>query len=203
MKRLILLTAILAGCGSGGGVETREAPPKPVLVEAYGDSTMSASCDTISETSLTKFAEQAFLNVKIVNKGSCGATTESVMKDWDGAMQSSFDIVVMNYGINDSHSLSLDQYKYNLTTMVQIAKKYGKKVMLQTPNPSLLSDITLYIQGMKDVATEQRTELCDIYQADIDNNMNTNEFLPDGVHPITEMYKFEGGVLAECLKRMI
>jgi len=158
-------TSALSACGGGSGPAAQSAPqPKSVLVEVYGDSTalgctVSAGaspgvCQAPGYAQANPTAEQtlqALLQAKygptvtVANHGVAGNTIpaaltgDGVNLPWAQQMaQSKAQIVVFNFGINDSNVTSGEsaaQFQANVSQLIQTAKAAGKTVVVETANP--------------------------------------------------------------------
>jgi len=113
------------------------------------------------------------------------------------------DVVIMQYGINDSYvdtggsegksRISLVNYRKNLNFMVQKMQNEGVDVMLMTPNQfderkdKWRNDrLFLYVEQMRKVAKEYNTKLIDVWELNNDylkKNPSLKPLLIDGVHP--------------------
>lgn len=83
-----------------------------------------------------------------------------------------------------------------MLSLVQIAKRRGKQVILETPNPIApnVGDLTPYVQTMKDIATLEQVRIIDQFQYLTTElrGRRVETFMPDGVHPSDEVYVLKG-----------
>jgi acyl-CoA thioesterase I len=160
------------GCGGGSGSprtqqaqQTLQAPPKPVLLEVYGDSTAAGCtptpgaqaiqpCHTAGFAVANPSPEQTLQSllqakygstVTVVNRGVAGNTAPALLTGdglnlpWAQQMaQSKAQDIVLIFGINDSHvsvNEPVDTFQSNMSGLIRIAKAAGKTVLVETPNP--------------------------------------------------------------------
>ncbi|MDQ9169237.1 SGNH/GDSL hydrolase family protein [Oxalobacteraceae bacterium R-40] len=118
---------------------------------------------------------------------------------WDTQMASSnADIVIINHAINDQWRMSVDQYKSCLTSLAVKAKAHGKKIVFETPNPTL-NDMSAYMNAMKAVAAQQGVPVIDQYSYLLNylDGKSPYTICPDGLHPTDEVYVLKGKYAAK------
>ncbi|MBU9496278.1 SGNH/GDSL hydrolase family protein [Burkholderia multivorans] len=158
-----------SGCGGGGGDGTpattqTAATPKPVLIEAYGDSTTEGysvmnGVSGINPQNQIVVLQQLLRdrfgsNVSVANNGVGGTEASQLLNGTDGThapwaqvmAQSKAQIVTIEFGLNDTfffsqpragvESESPDQFEEILTELVNVARAAGKQVVLIEPGPS-------------------------------------------------------------------
>lgn len=161
-----------SGCGGGGGGDGAESPAttaqvavQPILIEAYGDSTVrgctvqpgaQASSDCpVAGYAVTPHNDPATLQyllqqrygaaVTVQNLGIAGTTLNDLLTGSNGVAmpwaqrmaQSKAQFVTIKFGINDAYSTGMTAARFSeeLTSAISIARNSGKTVILETPNP--------------------------------------------------------------------
>lgn len=248
MKKIVFiacLTSVLSACGGGGsGTATQPqaasgnqptsdsapssapAAPRPVLIEAYGDSTMAGySYPTPNQPAVIVDDNQPAVlqatlqarygnTVTVKNEGVSGTRAPQLIDGSDGAhlpwiqtvANSKAQIVIVNYGINDSVSWtteSVDAYKNALRAIADVAVSGGKAIVFEQPNPICLPNsgnaeyktLATYAQAMADVATEKGVPIADNY-AYVLSLPNWQDMLSDCKHPKGALYELEAKRLA-------
>ncbi len=146
------------------------------------------------------------LNMKLVNSGIGGNTTEHGMARFERDVAAHDpDFVIMCFATNDFYRadgvnprVSLTQYRANLQTFVDKVKALGAEPILMTPpfisegasgGPSLYPEGTVngaldkYVAAMRDVASANGIGLIDIHAVCDNGGYSVNSFLiADGVH---------------------
>lgn len=157
-----LIALSLSACGGGGGGSPpstqalQTSIPKPVLIEAYGDSTQfGVTYMPVGQWPQNPYNAPYFLQsglqarfgvgVMVTNEGVSGTSGGQLLQGIDGRhqpwaaqmAQSRAQIVEINHGINDAAigQETLVDYKWTLEELVIIARNYGKAVVLVEPNP--------------------------------------------------------------------
>jgi lysophospholipase L1-like esterase len=132
-------------------------------------------------------------------------------QSWDTYMAASdADIVIINHAINDQWRMGTDQYRSCLNSLADIAKKHGKKVVFETPNPtrdSYPGGLDAYANTMKSVASAHGAPVIDQY-AYLMNRLNGNyqnvtSIAPDGLHPDEATYILKGQYAAEVFSKLV
>lgn len=245
------LAAFLSACGGGGGgagstdsaakaPATPAAPAsapvvekKPVLVEAYGDSTMVGySYPTPGQPAVqlpdnqpavmqTILQGQYGSTVTVTNNGVSGSRAPQLVDGSDGyhlpwiqtVANSKAQIVIVNYGINDSFNQpidSLETYKTALRSIVDIATAGGKVVVFEQPNPVCLpgsnyaeyAPLASYAQAMADVAAEKNVPIADNYGY-VKSLPDWQGMLSDCAHPKGQLYEMEAARLAAVVGPLV
>jgi len=118
--------------------------------------------------------------------------------------------ILMNYAINDSYETFTTPatYKANYAKAIDIARAYGKIVILQTSNPTNNDAKTqTYVTAMKQVAAEKGVAVIDQYtylkQYMAANNLGVYQITNDGVHPTQATYLLEGQYAARRFKEIV
>lgn len=109
--------------------------------------------------------------------------TDHLNKPWPGSVAPGA-LTVVNFGINDSASISLDTYKANLRKL--------NPAYFETPNPTdapsrPFERTQAFAQAMRDVAAELGTSVIDV-NAYVLSLPNWQAYLVDGIHPSDELY---------------
>ena len=132
-------------------------------------------------------------------------------QSWETSMaESDADVVIINHAINDQWRMGTDQYRSCLNSLANIAKRHGKQVVFETPNPtrdSYPGGLDAYANAMKSVAAEHGAPVIDQY-AYLMNRLNGNyhnvySIIPDGLHPDEATYILKGQYAAEVLGKLI
>jgi hypothetical protein len=128
-------------------------PPKPILIEVYGDDAMMGLTSQMSvaqqsETVQSQALLQAQLNdtaITITNKamGGTASTLVNMMRGVDGGgppfaeriKASKAQIVLMNHAINDNLVQSLAPYTDAMIDWIKAVRDAGKIPVLEEPNP--------------------------------------------------------------------
>jgi lysophospholipase L1-like esterase len=184
-------------------------------IDYYGDSTIKGldqqNGGTVQSPAPFVFDQtlQTTLKHSVSNQGVNSTTCVDLLNGIDGAhpewsiqmASTSANVVIVNHGINDSLSETLDQYKSCLTSLVTIARQKGKKVVLETPNPTPhLPGVADYAAAMKSVAATLQVPVIDQFQNLTDymaKNPNAEVIGPDGVHPTQQGYTLKGQYAAQ------
>jgi lysophospholipase L1-like esterase len=195
-----------------------------LVIEYYGASSVwgAQSGNTGNQVAITEpKAFQAALPAytpytTIINRGISGATARDWLNGsanlgisipWTTQMaQSKASIVIMQIGINDMNTYSLDEYIRNLTALVQQARAAGKAIILETPGPADNGALVPFAQGMIDVATRLNVPLIDQYTywnaymaAD---HVAIRTLVPDGTHPSDAWYIQKGQYAASVFVKL-
>jgi hypothetical protein len=195
---------------------TRTPVPGTQIIDYYGDSTVWGYATGVG-TQVAKPAPAAFaealpasLKYEVRNEGVSGSTacqllngTDGKHPAWDTQMAASkARIVILNHAINDQWKDDLPTYKSCLLALAQTARKNGKKVIFETPNPTLNSGkggLDTYVQAMKEVALQARIPVIDQYQylTNYLQGISSYAICPDGLHPTDAVYILKGKYAAK------
>jgi lysophospholipase L1-like esterase len=148
------------------------------------------------------------LGVKItaIHAGVGGHTAQNLLDRLDkDALSSKPDWLLLNCGVNDifSHNVSLDQFKTNVTAIVDKAQAAGVKVMLLTTTPIYEKpDMTAgFVAVMKDIAREKHLPVADLNAAWLDfikargSDFGGPVLSIDGIHQNTDAHL----TMARCI----
>ncbi|MBR7961209.1 SGNH/GDSL hydrolase family protein [Burkholderia vietnamiensis] len=207
---LALTTALLAACGGGGGGSdaTPTAPKQipAVSIDATGDSTMHGYQPGVGTTpnsapvELQRALQAAFdSTVTVQNNGSVGARLTDLLLGNQPFYSTAFttslstnsaQIVLENYGINDSNSRTPDEYAADLNTWIADVRAVGKIPVLEEPNPVCRADMThldAFVDVLRNVAKQQGVTLIEQYDY-IRGLPNWQSMLADCIHPNDALY---------------
>ncbi|HNB43265.1 MAG TPA: SGNH/GDSL hydrolase family protein [Burkholderiaceae bacterium] len=193
---LVLLFAMLAGCGGGGSDDDNQ--PRQGAIGCYGDSILYTECDALGR-----------LGVKVRNLADGGgrlAEFAAATGRYSLALESDDAVAVIAFGTNEARRFgaadnqSPDQFEQTLRMVVRGLQSTGKRVVLETP-PVLLTDrraeASEYGRRVRIIAAELSAQLCDREQAfpgaDSDD-------IPDMVHPGPEMTAANARSLKQCVE---
>ena len=114
-------------------------------------------------------------------------------------------VIYCNHAQNDCNSLlrTVSQYKNDLVTFVNIVRKYGKTLILVTPNITIVLDgitetmtkrLPAFVDAMRTVARGMGVDLVDnhYYTFKSTRYIRGYDIVPDGVHPGTDVYAMCG-----------
>jgi lysophospholipase L1-like esterase len=115
-------------------------------------------------------------------------------------------IVVMNYGINDSHEVTLDEYEQNLFDWVRTVRSFGKIPVFEEPNPSSIASfqavLPAYVAAMDRAAQQLNVPIVPQYYR-MQQIPNWQALLSDGLHPNAQGYAVKAQETAAVLKTVI
>lgn len=201
----VLAIAIsLAACSGGGSSDSiissasaasAPAAAKGIVVTSItfeGDSTAFGigAPGNLSEPA----ALQQISQIPVINAGVSGSTTAENLNGTAPftstlAQRLATDpsqIVIMNYAINDSHTVDLNTYDKNLFDWVATVRAAGKIPVFAEPNPSSLPgyDTVLppYVAAMDAVAQQLQVPIVKQYNAFL-AIPGWQSLLADGLHP--------------------
>lgn len=140
--------------------------------------------------------------------GTDGSGSTFETKIAAGGSAAAANIVYCNHGINDSQlDLSINQYRQDLYTFVDLCRKYGKTAVIVTanPNPPILIIDTAktkrlreFVKVAREVAKQMDVDLVDqFYYFELTSRLIPLQIIvPDGAHLISRAYKQAGYNLA-------
>ena len=197
--------------------------PSPVVstqvIEYYGDSTVWGY-RTFSGGQVAKPAPAAFADAlpaagkyDVRNEGVSGTTacqllngTDGRHPAWDAQMAASkAKYVFINHGINDQWRYDVGTYRYCMQALVQTARRAGKQVILETPNPiGESSNLGAYVQAMRDIAVQENLPVVDQYQYLLGylRGQSAYTICPDNVHPTDAVYILKGQYAASVFLKL-
>lgn len=193
---------------------------KPRIIDYYGDSTIYGYASGIGGQVAVP-APAAFSKAlpssptyTVRNEGVSATTacqllkgTDGVHPAWSAQMESSnAGYVIINHAINDEWKYDVATYKSCMRQLAQTAKQYGKQVIFETPNPTQDTggSIEPYVQGMKDVATQEGVPVIDQYGYLLSylNGQDPHTICPDGLHPTDAVYIMKGKYAASAFLKL-
>lgn len=215
---LLTLTAVhehaLASSGPAHASGTR-------IIEYYGDSTVwgyrSGTGGQVDKPAPAAFAEALPKGMKfeVRNEGVNGATACELLNGTDGKhapwpvqmAASKATYVFISFAINDQWKHDIDTYQSCLRSLARIAKRHGKQVILETPNPTRDSGATgldVYVDAMREVAAQEKLPVIDQYKylSDMLNGRNPDTICPDGLHPADHVYVLKGRFAAKMFSNL-
>jgi hypothetical protein len=202
-----------SGCGGGGGsspatVQTAQAAPKVIAIDAEGDSTMVGAQVINGVQGKTANNPPALLqkalgtDAKVINSAVGGARIPQAL---DGTppryvvplasrlASLSPNIVLSNFGINDAEFGDENLYRADLMTWISTVRNMGGTPILEEPNP--VCDTThpkmdTFVGILRSVAAEQNVTLIAQYDY-IKSLPNWQAMLSDCVHPLDSLYEIK------------
>jgi len=146
----------------------------------------------------------------VTNNAIPGSALFAMLLTFEAAMEeSTADVVLCNHAQNDCNSFirTVEQYKADLITFVNIVRKYNKIPILVTPNITLVLDgitetmtkrLPAFVDAMRAVAKEKGVDLVDnfYYTTKATRYIRGFDIVPDGVHPSTDTYYMIGKNIA-------
>jgi lysophospholipase L1-like esterase len=185
------------------------------IVEYYGDSTVwgykSGAGGQVAVPAPRAFSDALGRpQTEVRNEGVSGSTACDLLNGSDGKhpawerqmAASRASHVVINYGINDQWKLDLGGYKSCLRSLATIARKHGKRMIFETPNPTRDSGpdgLDLYVGAMREVARQEQVPVIDQYRylSERLNGQSPSTICPDGLHPSDAVYIMKGRFAAQ------
>jgi lysophospholipase L1-like esterase len=195
--------------GSGSGTS-----PLSIIADYYGDSTVVGHNGGTGDSPVSYPVPQqlaaAYPGMLVRNEGVSSTDSTQLLAGNDGVhppwteqmAQSNATHVFCNHAINDW--ISENQFKTNLTSLINEARQAGKTFVLVTPNPTKLSlagslngdasdaAIDDRAQYIRDVANSLNVALIDVHAHVLAYFVTSGEtrstFTPDGIHPTQSGY---------------
>lgn len=117
-------------------------------------------------------------------------------------------VCILNHLLNDADPFqennSTATYDANLRTIIGLFRKYGKKIVFETPQPVANFPIADYLTVMKNVAATYGVPIIDVNQYLTDymaaNSLTIYDICPDGEHPNQSTYDLKGRYSAAQFK---
>jgi len=194
MRHLIALPAILGlaliiqTSPCKGEVTTCATPSQPLRIVLAGDSTV---CDwplSHPNRGWGQFLGEYFApgKVVLVNLAASGRSTKTFLKEglWKKALEVKPDIILIQFGHNDSHAPQkteatdpATEYRDNLLRYIDESRAIGALPILVTPmvrrnfdsfgriNESLPRSLSTYALAMKEVGEEKKVCVIDLYSS--------------------------------------
>ncbi|MBU9316521.1 SGNH/GDSL hydrolase family protein [Burkholderia multivorans] len=223
----ILLVCTLAACGGGGGGEPptaqqQAAPPKPrpVLIDAQGDST-TLGAERVG-TAYRQAPDNEPATVQAILQSKLGPTVTVENHGVSGSLISQrlngtapytapyvpgpAQIVVANWALNEAFNPNIetpDQFRQYLVQFVNDVRAAGKIVVLEEPNPSTQTmSLGPYVAAIDSVAIQLNVPVIKQYDY-ILSLPNWQSMLSDGTHPTNELYKIKAQRQADVLEPIV
>lgn len=168
--------------------------PKPLTIAVIGDSTVCNYPTDKPERGWGMFVEEAFTpgTVRVVNLAASGRSTKTFLKEgrWKKTLAEQPDIVLIQFGHNDSHAAERPEstsaatdYRAYLAQYIDEARAAGATPILVTPMvrrnfhaDGKLNDILQpYADAMKAVGKEKKVAVIDLF--------TTSKTLVEGLGP--------------------
>jgi acyl-CoA thioesterase I len=194
-----------------------------IVIDAEGDSTMKGALwinggYTYAQLPAPEVAQAQLIeslgteNLQVENNGVVGETVGDDISGWAGfaplATRLAVDpsqIVLENYGLNDSIEVDLQTFHDNLTAWIQVVRQAGKIPVLEEPNPPSLSyytQIGAFASMVDQVGDEQHVLVIQQYNY-ILSLPNWQNMLTDGIHPDQALYIIKGQREATYLQQLV
>lgn len=151
---------------------------EPVKIVCFGDSVTGVYYHTggrrayadMLGLALGRAFPKAKDKLSMVNAGISGNTTASALAriDRDVLAQQPTLVTVM-FGLNDMNALPLEQYRANLTTIIEKCRAAGADALLCTPNNVIdtagrpTARLEQYCEAMREVGRATQTPVCNCY----------------------------------------
>lgn len=195
----------------------------PLIIGMYGDSTTRGGTMLPDGTwALSPYNVPAVLqsnyssNVVVLNKGidglnipQCYTGSAPALTTWAQEMATSpAQLIGINLGINCANTQWVTDFTvdYYLNKMIDEAQAKGKTVFLETPNPinnPLYNRLSQIAYVIRCIAQRRSLVLADHHLWIQTGLPNWQNYLPDGVHPNDDLYRFKGENLHTILDPLI
>jgi acyl-CoA thioesterase-1 len=191
LSALIVLTALLSGCGSSPRVDRITADS---TIVAFGDSLTSGVGAKANESYPSVLAE--LLGCSVINAGVPGeVTSEGLERLPHVLMANKPDLVILCFGGNDMlQKQPRENTKSNLREMIRLIKESRSDIiMVAVPQPGLLLTVPDFYEDMADdyrLPLEAKT---------IKKILSKRSLKSDMIHPNAQGYK----IMAESLLNLI
>lgn len=175
---LCLLTLVLAACANPATSEiTPTAPPKPLRVAIIGDSTVCNYPPTEANHRHgwgMHIAEHFNDDITVSNWAKSGRSTKTFITEcwWTKTLAEKPDIVLIQFGHNDSHASTNPEATNAATDFREYLRKYidetraiGGTPILVTPmcRRTATDSLIPYAEAMKAIAAEKHVALIDLH----------------------------------------
>jgi lysophospholipase L1-like esterase len=188
---LIVLTALLSGCGSSPRIDRVTANS---TVIAFGDSLTSGYGAKTNESYPSVLAE--LLGCRVINAGVPGEmTSEGLQRLPDVLKENDSDLVILCFGGNDMlQKQPRERTKANLREMITLIKESGSDIiMIAVPQPGLFLTAPDFYEELADehgLPLDSKT---------IKNILSKRSLKSDSIHPNAQGYK----IMAESFLKLI
>jgi beta-glucanase (GH16 family)/lysophospholipase L1-like esterase len=194
---------------------TAPTPAPTPIVDYYGDSTIygtdGQNGGRVAQPAPAVFSVSSGYVTRNEGVSRTSSTqllngSDGVHPTWDVQMSNTTAThVIINHAIND-WQLNVTQYKANLQQLITIAQNHGKKVILETPNPTFQTlsggsaasdtEVSNKAQYMREVSFATGVGLIDQFKMLTDymtaHGNVTKDLIPDGLHPNQATYTLKG-----------
>ncbi|MGA7777262.1 MAG: SGNH/GDSL hydrolase family protein [Paraburkholderia sp.] len=218
--------ATSAQAGSASAASSAASDPvasTPVTIDAEGDSTMKGAlwmngAYVYANMPAPAVAQEQLIRklgvegITVENNGVVGETIGDDISGWAGiaplATRLATDqsqIVMENYGLNDSIEVDLQTYHDNLVAWIAVVKQAGKIPVLEEPNPPSLTYYTQlpsFVAMVDQVGYEEQVLVIQQYNY-ILSLTNWQSMLTDGIHPDQALYTIKGQREAWSLQPLV
>jgi lysophospholipase L1-like esterase len=199
----------------------------PPTIAMYGDSTTAGYIGygfTITPNNEPAYLAYSFwlagYTAAVENHG-IGAITCPQLRDgsgyvprnwWQEMAASSAAIVTINLGMNDAGYRDAGRPIFTtcLGTLIDVARGYGKTVVLETPNPRLpgaVGDegtmVATYATDMRAVAASKGLFIIDQWTYETLYYDWPSHVAPNGVHPDEAMYAYKATIAFDVLQPLV
>lgn len=222
LYRLVLLSCLACSLLLGAVAADTGAGARRAVIEYHGDSTVwgyaSGTGARVVRPAPVVFAETlaAVGAYEVRNEGLNGSTACDLLNGADGRHPpwsarmavSKATYVIVNHAINDQWKYDLSTYKTCLHALARIARKHGKVMVFETPNPTRDSGsggLDSYVNAMREVAILQRAPIIDQYRflTDYLQGRSHESICPDGLHPSDAVYELKGKYAARVFAGIV
>jgi lysophospholipase L1-like esterase len=159
-------------------------------------------------TALGRVAPQA--DIRMINAGISGHTTVNALERIDrDVLQYRPDLVTVMFGLNDMTRVPLDEYRRNLTTIVQRCRDVGAEVVLATPNNVISTEsrptekLVRYCDVVREVSRALDVPVCDVYREfDALRHVEPLDWrlsMSDAIHPNMDGHQRIASALAQTI----
>lgn len=191
-------------------------------IEFYGDSTalggVGGTAYIVAQTPSMVIDENLPTGFTVINEGVNGASIAELLAGTDGKhapwrtvmSTSSAKYIILNHAINDSYEPGNTPaiYKAKYAQVVDIALAAGKKIFIETANPTNNDGQTNpYNEAAKQLAAEKGLPVIDQYaylkQYMATSGLGIYNLTNDGVHPTQATYILKGQYAARRIKQVL
>lgn len=151
--------------------------------------------------------------ITVSNEGVGGAQASDLLNGTDGKhlpwvqtlANTTANIVVVNFALNDAVKSTPTAYKATMTEMVADARSAGKTIVFDEPNPvcnAYAATVDNFVIAMRQVAQENNVPLIPQYDV-IRQSQGWQASFPDCVHPNDAMYQEKGQRMTTALAQIV
>jgi lysophospholipase L1-like esterase len=188
LKTIVLLGVFLALSSTVALAQPTTAPAAPLKVVIIGDSTVCNYPPEHTNRGWGMYIEEQFKPgmVKVINLAASGRSTKTFIQEgrWTKALAEKPDLVLIQFGHNDSHAPTNPEatdfatdYKDYLRRYIDESRAIGAKPILVTPMVRRTFDeqgkiieaqagnrpLSAYAAAVREVAAEKKAPLIDLY----------------------------------------